>query len=230
MPPISRAYELAFMACVFANVASIMAGTVPDLRSYEVWFNNLDIFFLSVFIFEYIWRVSTAAHINSDYAGWQGRLRYMRTPMAVLDLIAIVPALFLWSDATAIRALRLLGLFRILKLLRYQRAAQRLSTAILSRSEELVIVLTTLAIFIVLAAVAMYSAEHAAQPKVFTSILDGLWWAVITATTIGYGDIVPITPIGKFLAAICAFIGILLIALPTSIIAAAFMEHRPPKK
>jgi voltage-gated potassium channel len=196
----------------------MVASTVPELDEFDRIFDLVDSACLAVFCIEYLWRIRIVHKSRAKI------LRYLITPMALIDAIAIIPALITGFDSTSIRTVRLFTVFRLLKFVRYQKAARHLASSISSKKEELILVFMAIGIFVLLAAFAMYAAEHKAQPKIFTSILDAMWWAIITITTIGYGDIVPITLAGKLISSLCAFVGVVLIALPTSIIAGSFIE------
>ncbi|MBO6632981.1 MAG: potassium channel family protein [Parvibaculum sp.] len=148
----------------------------------------------------------------------------------MVDLLSIVPFLlgFLlpWFglDLRALRTLRLFRLFRLLKVARYSRAAERLTAAWKSVREEVSIFAVVATVLLYACALVVYQFEHEAQPDVFGSVFDALWWAAITLTTVGYGDVYPVTALGRLFAAITALMGICLIAMPAGIFASAFSD------
>ena len=145
--------------------------------------------------------------------------------LAIIDLVSILPFyLSLGIDLRALRAVRLLRIFRVLKLGRYNRALQTIGQALQRTGPEIGVVFLGAAIMIVISAMALYYSEHNAQPDVYSSIPASLWWAVTTLTTVGYGDVRPITTMGKTVAAFIMLTGIGLIALPTSLLSSSMTE------
>lgn len=218
--------ELFFLLAVFVNVICVVINTLPAMDAFEMLFEWLDVVFLLIFLFEYVLRLWLAPSLSVRFAGWQGRLRYVVTPFALIDALALLPLLFVGvgGQSTLVRVVRLFSVFRVLKMLRYEQALHHMAGCLKSKRDELVIVLVCLLVFVLLASSGMYLLEREAQPKVFNSIPAALWWAVVSVTTIGYGDIVPITSGGKVLAGLCALVGVLLIAVLTSIVSSAFLE------
>jgi voltage-gated potassium channel len=148
--------------------------------------------------------------------------------MALVDLFAILPfylPFIIPFDLCALRALRLVRLFRLFKMSRYVEALTTLDDVIKAKKEELAVTLAMILILLILASSAMYIAETDAQPDKFPNIPATLWWGVVTLTTIGYGDIYPVTPLGKVIGGLIAFLGIGLFALPAGILAAGFAEE-----
>ena len=152
----------------------------------------------------------------------------MLTPLAVVDLLAIAPALLpmiTGLDLRSIRALRLVRIFRVLKLGRYSRAVNSLGRALHEKLPEITVAGFALLVVLVLASTVLYYAEVEAQPEAFSSIPAAAWWGVATLTTVGYGDIAPITPMGKLCASIFAILGIGLFALPAGFLGSAFVSQ-----
>lgn len=149
------------------------------------------------------------------------------TPMALIDLLAIIPFYlpFFVPDLRFVRIIRLFRILRILKLGRYSKALQTFGNVLKRKKEDLAIALSTLLVLLVFAASLIYIVEHQAQPEVFSSIPAAMWWAVVTLTTVGYGDVYPVTIVGKLLGAGIAVLGIGLFALPVGILASGFAEE-----
>ncbi|MGS0497607.1 ion transporter [Pseudoalteromonas sp. S1727] len=155
------------------------------------------------------------------------RLRFIFSFYGLVDLIAILPFYLAFAiDLRSFRLIRLLRLIRVLKVARYNSALQRFSKALFLAKEELAIFTGLSLILLYLSAVGIYHFEHAAQPEVFKSIFDSLWWSVATLTTVGYGDIYPITIGGLFFTFIILMVGLGLVAVPTGIVASALSAVR----
>lgn len=215
------------IAILLATVAAIVETEPSVSGPYRRVFATLELGFGALFIIEYAARFWTAAEdARLGGSAWLRRLRFSLTPPALFDLfaIAITFAPFLGINALAFRLIRLLRILRLAKLGRMSSALTLLVETVRSRRYELTVTLALAVTALVLGATALYWAEGDIQPAQFGSIPRALWWAVVTLTTIGYGDAYPITPLGKAMAAAVAFAGIGLIAMPTGILAAAFSE------
>ncbi len=226
---IARSFRIGMALLIISNAIAVMFDTVE--RVHAEYANLLDIFeWFSVTIFsaEYLARI-WVAKLNPHYQTSFGRLRYALSPMAIVDLIAIVPSLLALAGLD-LRILRVLRLLRLLKLTRYARALDTLANALRSRSEEIMVSALFMLLLMLLSSSLIYYAEHDAQPDVYTSIPAAWWWSVSTLATIGYGDIYPITIAGKITAALTAIFGIGLFALPGGIIASALIETAKPKQ
>jgi len=153
-------------------------------------------------------------------------LRYLFSFWGVVDFLACVPAiLFLAPDLQSVRALRLIRILRVIKLLRIGRAYDRLSNAVIAIKSELLIVMLLAAIALYLSAVGIYFFERETQPEAFSSIPASLWWAVATMTTVGYGDIYPVSPGGKVFTGLVLLVGLALVALPAGLFTAALLDE-----
>ena len=180
-----------------------------------------------VFTIEYALRIVTADFLYQDKGPVRSRIKYILSPMAVVDFVSVLPfwlPMFLPETLLGLRALRLVRLLRILKLHRYYDAMRSLGEVVVLKKRELLGSIYFVAILMLLASLLMYSAEHDAQPDVFCNAFSGLWWAVATLTTVGYGDIYPVTVVGRFLGALIAFSGIAAVAIPTGIITTGLGE------
>lgn len=213
------------MTLIVLNVFAGMVETIPHVQ--EQFGKPLFIFEVissAVFAIEYIARL-WAAGADSRYRGAWGRLRFALTPMALIDLAAILPSLLLFtSDLRALRTLRLVRLLRGIKLFRYSRSLALLRRVLRESSEQLLLCVGLLFVLLVSSAALLYAAENEAQPDAFSSIPASLWWAVCTLTTVGYGDVYPVTPIGKLLASIISIVGVGFVALPAGILAGGFSD------
>lgn len=179
-----------------------------------------------VFAVEYLLRAWVSSENPAYGPGLKGLLRYLVSPAALLDLAALAPIVFALagSQAFLLRAFRLLRILRVARLGRFSRASRYMRMAIVSRREELVLSVGVTVLLIFASSTLLYLIEGGLQPRQFGSIPRAMWWAVATLTTVGYGDVYPITPLGKVLAGLTAIAGIGLIAMPAGILAAAFSE------
>lgn len=220
--------NLVLVCAILLATAAAIAETEPLLSgAYGGAFTALELTFGALFAAEYGARFwSVAEDLRAGEPVWRRRLRFALSPSALFDLfaIAVTFAPFLGINALAFRLVRLLRILRLAKLGRMSTALSLLLETVRSRRYELTVTLALALTVLVLGATALYWLEGDLQPEQFGSIPRALWWAVITLTTIGYGDAYPITAAGKFMAAIVAFAGIGLIAMPTGILASSFSE------
>ncbi len=227
-PRTSKAFTLFIMVLILLNALAIVLETVEPI--YAKYWVYLDIFdLLSVFIFslEYCARLYCCTEDPRYQHPVFGRIRFMFTPFAIIDLLAIIPfyLTFFVNDLRFLRLIRLLRIFRVIKLVRYSKALHTFGHVARDKKEELVIIAIAATILIFLTSSLMYYAEHEAQPDIFSSIPASMWWAVVTLTTVGYGDVYPVTDLGKALGAVIALFGIGMFAIPAGILGAAFMEE-----
>ncbi|HEV2704476.1 MAG TPA: ion transporter [Pyrinomonadaceae bacterium] len=224
----SRLFVIFIMTLIVFNVAAVMLETVEELgRPFARFFSLLEGFSVTVFTVEYLLRLWSCTS-DPRYAGaLRGRLRYALSPLALVDLMAVLPFYmeFLPVDLRFVRSLRLFRLLRIFKLARYSASLRTLDDVVRSKKEELLVTVFVVVIMLIFASSAMYYAENEAQPDKFSSIPASMWWGVATLTTVGYGDVFPVTPFGKLLGAVIAVLGVGLFALPTGILASGFTEE-----
>lgn len=215
------------VALIVAATALAIIETEPTLVNvYGQAFSWMEYALGSIFAAEYAVRLWTAPERHPEQPAWRARVGFILSLAAITDLIAVVSSFVAVgaSGAFLLRWVRLARIVRLAKLGRMSRALDHIVHAVLSRRDELLLSMVAGLLLIVVAATALYLAEGAVQPDKFGSIPRALWWAVATMTTIGYGDVYPITPLGKFLASVTAILSIGLIAMPTGILAAAFSD------
>ncbi|HYP52092.1 MAG TPA: ion transporter [Pyrinomonadaceae bacterium] len=225
---VSRVFAVFVMTLIVFNVLAVVLETVEEIsRPLARVFQLFEDFSVVVFTVEYVLRLWSCVSEPKYRHPVRGRLRYALTPLALIDLLAIIPFYleFLPVDLRFVRVLRLFRLLRIFKLARYSASLRTLDDVVRSKKEELLVTLFIVAVMLVFAASAMYYAENEAQPDKFSSIPSSMWWGVTTLTTVGYGDVFPVTPVGRLLGAIIAVLGVGLFALPTGILASGFSEE-----
>jgi voltage-gated potassium channel len=232
--PISKGFDIFLISLIAVNVTAVVLETVQSLaESYGSFFETLEIGSIIIFSGEYVLRIWTCTE-HEDYAHpVLGRLRYMVKPMAIIDLCAVLPfylPVILPIDPRFMRSLRLFRLFRLFKMGRYSESLQTMGNVIKKKKEEFVVTIFVIFILLVLASSLVYTVEHEAQPEAFSSIPASMWWGMATLTTVGYGDVYPITPLGKFLGAVIALLGIGLFALPAGILASGFADEIQTKR
>lgn len=207
---------------VIATLIAVLE-TEPTLGHYRSSFVLAEFLLGIVFIAEYVARIWVAPERHPHMKPWRARLKYARSPAAIADLLAVIACLApAAGEGVLLRVVRLLRILRLAKLGRMSRAFGYVLEAFQSRREELLISLITGVGLMLVSASLLYFVEGHVQPEAFGSIPRALWWAVATLTTIGYGDVYPITPLGKLLAGITAITSIGVVAMPTGILAAAF--------
>jgi voltage-gated potassium channel len=216
---------------IVLNVVAVMLETVPSFQatlSERKFFHYFDLVSVIIFTIEYIMRVWSSNYDPRYKHSFWGRLKYMLSPAALIDLIAILPFYIHVAVGLDLRVLRILRLLRFLRLFRltaYTKATRLVMNVFKSRFNDLSLAFILTSFLIVIASCLVYFAEHAAQPAVFTSIPDTIWWSVVTLTTVGYGDMIPITIAGKIFTVAILLAGIALLALPAGIITAGFLDE-----
>lgn len=185
-----------------------------------------ELVFGSIFLFEYIGRIYAAAEEPGEASDWHKRWRFIRSPLGIVDLLVVLSTVIplIVADAAVLRLLRLMRVLAVMKFGRFSYAITELWHAISDRIDDLIITAAVAFVLVLFGATALYIIEGPIQPEAFGSIPRALYWATITLTTVGYGDVVPVTALGKVFAAGLALSGIAFVAMPTAIIVAAFSD------
>ena len=217
-PQFGFAVGLTIQVLIILSALSIALETLPNLPE---WFRTVlwveEAIIVALFSAEYAARIYAAP----------SRRRYIFSAFGIIDLMAILPSLlFIGLDLRAVRALRVLRLLSLFKLMRYQAALNRMGRACVSVAPEMMVFLIIASIILYLTACGIYFFENPVQPEAFASIFHSLWWAVVTLTTVGYGDVYPVTVAGRIFTGIVVLLALGIIAFPTGLIAAALAEDR----
>ena len=225
--PIAKVWNLVIVGAIVVSTLALIAETVQSVhRQFHPILRAIEFASLGLFGAEYVmrlWAITCAPRFSHPLFG---RLRFAMTPLALIDLLAIAPVLVAGRvDLRFLRVARLARVLRILKLARYSQGMGLIGRVVRRKKEELFVALGLFVILLVMTSALMYFAEHHVQPKAFSSIPAAMWWAVVTMTTLGYGDVYPITVMGRVLAGVTALLGIFAFALPTSILGAGFLAE-----
>jgi voltage-gated potassium channel len=223
----ARVAGLALVGMIIANVAAIILQSMPALdAAYHPWFGMFEAFSIAVFTAEYALRVwaSVEDGQHKQRKALATRLRYALSPMALIDLVAILPFYLSFLVPVDLRFMRVFRLFLVLKLTRYQASMTLLGAVLRNEAKPIAAALFILMILLIVVSTFAYLVEGRAQPDAFGSIPDAMYWAIMTMTTVGYGDVVPMTPLGKVLGGIIGIIGIGMVALPAGLLASGFSQ------
>ena len=225
----SRVTDLFLFVLIALNVAAVIVETVEEIATQCAdAFYYFEGFSVAVFTVEYVLRLWTCVADRRYARPIAGRIRFAGSWHAIVDILAILPfylPMFLPIDLRIVRALRFFRLLRFLKLSRYSESMRIFGKVLRSERAELMVALFVAGVLLVLGSSFLYLVEHQAQPDKFSSIPAAMWWGVATLTTVGYGDVAPITPLGRFLGAIVAVMGIGMFALPAGILASGFARE-----
>ncbi len=220
-------------ALIFLNTIAIILHSIPKLRhTYEQIFTDFEVFSVVVFAIEYILRVWSVVEQHDYKHPLKGRIKYMFSAWGIIDFLAIFPffiSLFT-TDLSFLRILRLLRIIRLFRLSKYFHALRVILNVLIAKKEELLLSMSFIFFLLFISSSTMYYIEHELQPQVFSSIPVSLWWGVNNMTTVGYGDMMPITAVGKIISGLVSILGVASFALPTGILASGFAEHLDSQK
>jgi voltage-gated potassium channel len=201
--------------------------TEKSLTEYFEIFNLINLISVIIFIIEYVFRLYAI-----EYDRTTTRIRYAFTPFMIIDLLAILPTLLLFMgiNTSFLRALRVVRIFKLFKLAKYSAVDAMIVKIISEKKEEFIFIFAAILILLFTITPLAYFAEHTAQPEVFSSMSTTLWWSVTTFTTVGYGDMYPVTTFGKFITTIISILGIAFYAIPGAIFTASLLDELNEKK
>lgn len=218
----SKYFSFFIQALILLSIITFSVETIPDLKPQtRTILQSIELISVLVFTAEYLLRIYVA----------DSKPKFIFSFFGIIDFLAILPFYLSFGvDLRSLRALRFLRLFRVLKLVRYNKAMNHFTKAIKTAKEEILLFIFITLILIYFSAVGIYYFENQAQPEHFSSIFDSLWWAIITLTTVGYGDVYPITVGGKVFTFFILMIGLGIVAIPTGIISSALTKSIDSKE
>jgi voltage-gated potassium channel len=224
----SRVVDFFLITLIVASVlANILASVSSIYENHQVLLQTLELMTVVIFSVEYvlrIWSCVDSPDPRFKHPLW-GRLRFAFSPLLLIDLLAILPFyLGLWLSVDLI-FLRVFRLFRVFKLTRYSPAMGMMLTVLRKEAKSFGAAMFIMLVLLVIVSSGIFLVENQAQPEAFGSIPDAMWWAVATLTTVGYGDVTPITPMGKLFGACVTVVGVGMVALPAGILASAFSDE-----
>ncbi|MGI9442443.1 MAG: ion transporter [Rubripirellula sp.] len=215
---VGRAFAIVIQLLIVASLLGYSVETLPHLTAESrAWLRWLEIITVVIFSGEYLLRLWAA----------ENRWKFATSFFGIIDLLAVLPFYIApGADLRSVRVFRLLRLFRLLKLVRYSKAVRRFHLALNIAREELILFGTVSLIMLYLSAVGIYFFEHEAQPTHFASVFHSLWWATTTLTTVGYGDVYPVTLGGRCFTFVVLLVGLGIISIPAGIVASALAKAR----
>ena len=223
----SKIFDIIIIVLIVINILTAILDTFKIPQWLMSVSSYIELISVIIFTVEYLMRVYVSDIERPNMPPVLARLHYMASFMAVIDLLAILPfyiPFIITIDLRVLRILRIFRLLRILKLNRYTSALNSLGEVFRRKKHQLITSVGIVVLLMIISSVLMYNVENEAQPEVFDNALTSLWWTVETLTTVGYGDIVPVTAVGKLLSTVISLLGIGLVAVPTGIISAGFSE------
>lgn len=229
----SRTYDMALILAVTLNIFIAIFETFPQSAAYLPALRILEALTVIFFTVDYFLRIWTASYLYKGVSVWQARRKFIFSWAGIVDFLSCVPyylPFFFPSGAVALRMFRIIRILRIFRIHHYSDPLKIIGRVLQKKRGQLMSSIFIVLILMIAASLMMYSLEHKAQPEVFDNAFSGFWWAINTLLTVGYGDIVPITFPGKVCGAIMTFLGVGMVAIPTGILSAGFVEQTTPKR
>lgn len=220
----SLLFDWFIVAVILINIISMFLETFDEIAPFFGIIKVLEDVTIGIFCIEYALRIWTAKYLYPERSEGMARLRFLRSFDGIVDLLTILPFFFL-SGFIVFRMLRVVRIFHLFRINAQYDSFNVITTVLLEKKNQIVSSVFIILILMFASSLGMYNAEHAAQPDVFRNAFSGIWWSMSTLLTVGYGDIYPVTFVGKLMAIIIAFLGVGAVAVPTGIISAGFVEQ-----
>lgn len=221
---ISRMFDFFITVTIFANILVTFLQTFSQLVAFASIFKATEVVTTAIFCVEYILRIWTAEYLYPERSRARARLRFLVSFDGIVDLLTIIPVFFL-SGFVIFRMLRVARIFHLFRLNARYDSFNVITTVLYEKRNQIISSVFIVLILMLASSLCMYSVEHEAQPAVFRNAFSGIWWSMSTLLTVGYGDIYPITTLGRVMAICIAYLGVGAVAIPTGIISAGFVEQ-----
>lgn len=221
---VSRAFDIFIALIIFLNILAVFLGTFDEMSRFAGALGAVEIITVAVFIIEYILRIWTAQCLYPEKSYGSAVVHFIFSADGMIQLLTILPLFFL-TGFVAFRMLRVVRIFRLFRINASYDSFNVIKSVLYEKRNQILSSIVMILILMLASSMTMYSAEHDAQPEVFQNAFSGIWWSVSTLLTVGYGDIYPVTVMGKILAIVIAFLGVGVVAIPTGIISAGFVEQ-----
>lgn len=221
---LSRAFDIFITATIILNIILTFLQTFEELSFLSLCFNILEYVTLGIFCIEYILRIWTADYLYPQLSKCRARIRFIFSFDGIVDILTIIPVFFL-SGFVIFRMLRVARIFHLFRLNAKYDSFNVITTVLYEKRNQIISSVFIVLVLMLASSLCMYSVEHDAQPEVFRNAFSGVWWSMSTLLTVGYGDIYPITPLGRIMAIVIAYLGVGAVAIPTGIISAGFVEQ-----
>lgn len=220
----SRAFDIFIVLTIITNIAVLFLDTFDELSAYAPLFKTVETVTVVVFCVEYLLRIWTAEYLYPGRGRIKAVLKFLISFDGIVDLCTILPFFFL-SGFIAFRMLRVVRIFHLFRINAYYDSFNVITSVLYEKKNQIISSVFIIMVLIMASSLCMYSAEHEVQPGVFNNAFSGIWWSISTILTVGYGDIYPVTILGRIMAIIISFLGVGVVAIPTGIISAGFVEQ-----
>ncbi|MBD5548574.1 MAG: ion transporter [Lachnospiraceae bacterium] len=221
---ISRAFDIFIVTVILTNIAVLFLGTFDELHYYAPLFKWVEAITVLIFSIEYVLRIWTAEYLYPDKSRAKAVRRFLVSFDGIVDLLTILPFFFL-SGFVAFRMLRVVRIFHLFRINAYYDSFNVITSVLYEKRNQIISSIFIILVLMMASSLCMYSAEHEVQPEVFNNAFSGMWWSISTILTVGYGDIYPVTVLGRVMAIFISFLGVGAVAIPTGIISAGFVEQ-----
>ncbi|MCM1494343.1 MAG: ion transporter [Bacteroides sp.] len=221
---ISRAFDIFIVITILLNIGVLFMETFDSLHSFAPVFKTIETITILIFSVEYLLRIWTAEYLYPDSGRGKAVLKFLFSFDGIVDLCTILPFFFL-SGFVALRMLRVVRILHLFRINAYYDSFHVIKSVLKVKKNQIISSIFIILVLMLFSSLAMYSAEHEAQPEAFKNAFSGIWWSISTILTVGYGDVYPITFSGRLLAILISFLGVGVVAIPTGIISAGFVEQ-----
>ena len=220
----SRVFDIFIVVAILLNITTLILETFDELEDYTTLFKVIESVTVFIFCLEYILRIWTAEYLFPKLPKSKARLRFLVSYDGIVDFLTILPFFFL-SGFAAFRLLRVVRIFHLFRINAHDDSFSVITKVLMEKKNQIFSSVFIILVLMLASSLCIYSVEQNAQPEAFKNALSGIWWTVATIFTVGYGDIYPVTIIGRILAVIITFLGVGAVAIPTGIISAGFVEQ-----